>query len=182
VKNPSNYCVSISGRALLDLKQRLTEAVTDETPHMQITKKSIGGLWGPSIEFEFNSLTQMKQITLARGGWGPTWRTVYPGLSWTAECSNPWCEAYMQTVYCNSNFGKFNVAKQANQLNCPVCLSRARGTNLGFLDCRWSFKGLPYRSKVKSKGRGVTRPNQYCTFEEGNDIKWEWLEVKVKWL
>mmetsp|Transcript_34374 Transcript_34374/g.60246 ORF Transcript_34374/g.60246 Transcript_34374/m.60246 type:complete len:142 (+) Transcript_34374:863-1288(+) len=132
---------------------------------------------GPNVEFMFNSLRNMQKIDF---GEAPRWRTVNPGLAWSATCRNPICEAYDKLVYCNSNFGKFNVAKEVNKLKCPECLQTAsRATNLGFFNCRWSFEGKPSGSEHERNERGVADTHHFCTFEDGVEIKWEWIELQV---
>eukprot|EP00359_Climacostomum_virens_P005668 CAMPEP_0204915682 /NCGR_PEP_ID=MMETSP1397-20131031/13655_1 /ASSEMBLY_ACC=CAM_ASM_000891 /TAXON_ID=49980 /ORGANISM="Climacostomum Climacostomum virens, Strain Stock W-24" /LENGTH=110 /DNA_ID=CAMNT_0052087853 /DNA_START=245 /DNA_END=577 /DNA_ORIENTATION=+ len=103
-----------------------------------------------------------------------------PGLSWIVKCLNRKCEAYQEYVCSNSGFGKFNVAMKRRELNCPICnQTTSPGKNFGFYNCNWGFRGWPRDSEYERTGFGIANTHHYYTFNDGDDMEWEWLEVET---
>mmetsp|Transcript_34375 Transcript_34375/g.60248 ORF Transcript_34375/g.60248 Transcript_34375/m.60248 type:complete len:264 (+) Transcript_34375:150-941(+) len=181
------YCfdVLISGTKVEDASLRLRDVVPGKIATLQITRKSEGGLTmghkiGPSMGFDFNDMTKLVKHEFSKSGGAPRWRKIYHGVTWRSTCLNPLCAAYEETVNCKGGFGHLNVGREVNRVKCPECKQGAsRATNVMFYKCRWSYEGKPVGSEAERNGRGVADTHNFYTFEDGAEIKWEWLELTV---
>mmetsp|Transcript_4882 Transcript_4882/g.9136 ORF Transcript_4882/g.9136 Transcript_4882/m.9136 type:complete len:210 (-) Transcript_4882:23-652(-) len=167
----SEVCFRVDGRSVYSTDK--IKDISQATDIFAFVSKRLNG-----GGFPFNKLNAVEKRNFAKTG--PSRMTAHPGLSWIVKCLNPECEAYQESVCCNSTFGKFNVAKKRRELTCPICKEKASiGMNLLFSNCNWSFRGWPRDSDQERTGSGKADTDHYYTFKEGDDIEWEWLKVEV---
>lgn len=143
-----------------------------------------GGGCGIDIGLTFNSLNKEVVIPLSAAHEGQEHQIVTPGLIFKSKCLNPNCRVYNEVIYVNKGYSegpnaKFNVGTLSVTLKCPICGVKAqRATSCGFILSQWTFTGATQEGDEVSKS-GKTSTKNYHTWEEGDNIAYASLEVRV---
>lgn len=133
---------------------------------------------GGYIGSSFNSLQSPKIEPFTNSA--PDYRTAEPGISFTSKCKNSTCVAYNHAILVNRGFGDFNVGVESVKLACPMCgMQAAASQNCGFYRAKYEFTGLTAENETKIY-RNTCKTDEYYTFEEGENIHWVQLLVKVE--
>ena len=74
-----------------------------------ILNKNFPEMSNSGYRFKFNGLEHKESLSFSL--FAPDYCRVSPGLNFLAKCSSYSCEAYLESVYVQKGFGKFNVAK-----------------------------------------------------------------------
>jgi len=99
------------------------------------------------------------------------------GCYFEVKCSNPSCPIFKakEFIYIGNDF-TFEYLSEAQTCFCRECRAPVSAFNVGFLSCKWAFKGNT------TDGDYIESPVDICTgFTSLDEIKlhsWLWLQIK----
>jgi hypothetical protein len=174
---------SLNKIALIELKKwgeilKIFEPIDSIISRLEkIVGDAIGGR-EKSMSFEFNSLKNVRKVDFATSG--PSWRYVIPGLNMYGTCNTSVCKAYNDAIWIQKGMGTFNIAKEVKTSKCSLCNKKAKNvTNLGFYGCKYTIEGEKEGGEEVKKEE-IAERERFTTFVNGDNIKWEYLEVTTK--
>lgn len=100
-----------------------------------------------------------------------------PGLNLEGKCKNSNCETYNQLKIIPKGFGKFNIAKEANNTSCPCCQSDISSKDLHTIvlaSCQFEIAGYAKKQQQTIKGNFEVLPQQDLRLSGG---EWAYLEL-----
>lgn len=175
-----NRIALVEGKTLTEQNVRCSSLV-----QLILTTMHSGGAKAV-FEFDFNKCEKGAARLRDFAETGPRWRTVKSGLNLLGKCKKEGCEAHKQFVYIQKGFGTFDMAWTKHEARCPICAKKAEDvTNVVFVDCTYKIRGLqiiPGRDRPKKSPphEGETTAGKYTTFDQGNNCKWQALEITTE--
>ncbi len=95
----------------------------------------------------------------------PEWRRAEPGLCLEGMCINVACRANGSMVIVNKGFTDFDVDREYNDCQCPVCHKPVAPTKPGFSNCFWRIKAVNFHTKATLDTYWTKTENDYFTFD-----------------
>lgn len=139
----------------------------------------------PLGTFAFNKMEKEKLIPF---GPAPRWRAVGQGVSFRGKCNNnnyknnTSCDAYKQVAYITLGFGEFDLRNvMEEKALCPICGKvMVEVDNFGFFLAQWKISGRKKGGEWFEKTEKVTNQRSFSTFEECENIMWEYTRLEVR--
>lgn len=127
----------------------------------------------------FNQITNKKILYF---GPGPKWREIKKGVSFKGICKNISCEAYNDIAYKSFEFGEFDVRDTIFEKSaCPMCNKLMNDVdNFGFWLAKWEISGVKKGGENFYFANESKCINEFYTFEEGDNIEWQCMKIKVR--
>lgn len=131
------------------------------------------------LDFILNDLETKKRVNFSSDA--PFYRRVCQGLNLQGSCKTPTCDAFKKVVFIPKGLGNFNIAKEVCRAPCPACdktLGHTDVNNIGFWNCKYTIDGSREGKEVLKTD--IAGREHYTTFKTGNEVTWNYLEVKVE--
>jgi len=124
----------------LDLNKTLIE--NGLRSHNSITPFSKGQVTGAGLSLNFTDLSKNIYEEHYFSKTAPDYRTVSKGINVYGICKGKKCKAYNKEVICPLKKKKsFDLLKEKDDLECPICGSLIIPKTLGFFSCKYRIKG-----------------------------------------
>ena len=103
---------------------------------------------------------------------------VKPGFYFESKCRNSKCAIYRSKDYVYVGINQtFDYTTEASVCVCRECLEPLVIINIGFLDCKWVFRGETHEG-CSMQGQ-VEMSHGYSNFDEVKFESWKWLQIKT---
>ena len=79
------------------------------------------------------------------------WNYIIKGLNITGKYENEGCEAYNLEVDCQIGLGKFDLVRDADEINCPMCKNLIQPITCTFCKCNYRLDGKKRFKKENGK-------------------------------
>ena len=105
-------------------------------------KEIIGG----SLSINFTDLSKNIYEEHYFSESAPDYRTVSKGINVYGICKGKKCKAYNKEVICPLKKKYFDLLKERDDLECPICKYLMVPKTLGFFSCEYRIKGKKYEN------------------------------------
>lgn len=130
-----------------------------------------------SIGFDFSEIDQESLINLLPPPEEtPIWKLVKKGLNLEGRCNNEKCD--VERIWIQKGFGKFDIAREIFEKNCPKCALRIYIVNLGFWDCEYRIDGMKVQNLQKVEKTDRAPILDLLTFTP-NQVQWAYLSIET---
>ena len=117
------------------------------------------------------------------------WNYIIKGLNITGKCENEGCEAYNWEVDCQIGIGKFDLVRDADEINCPMCKNLIQPITCTFCKCNYRLDGKKrYKDengklkieKVNTDWKKVEKDYEYYDPNKSGTVNWLMLIIETK--